>query len=155
MEDRSLSACNLGILETLSDEAVQEIVESYNGFCAAAETLLNGAGDFSLGSEFVADVHSLCKHGLVSLVRDHFLRALEVRNFTAFHFLIIFLEKADYSFFLFPFFYHFVNQDFLLFNLLRNIFLYDRKHLRKMEHSNFGGILKLIAIFPKYVKHNM
>ncbi|XP_015895049.3 anaphase-promoting complex subunit 2 [Ziziphus jujuba] len=77
MEDWSSSACNLGILDTLSNDAVQEIVESYNGFCAATETLLCGAGDLSVGSEFVADVQSLCKHGLESLVRDHFLRALE------------------------------------------------------------------------------
>lgn len=90
MEDRCLSACKLGILDALSDDAIHEIVESYNGFCAATETLLNGAGDLSVGSEFVVYVHGLCKHGVESLVREHFLRALEVRNFHCLsHFLIV------------------------------------------------------------------
>lgn len=69
---------NLGILDTLSDDSIQEIVGSYNGFCAATEALLNGAGDLSVDPKFVAHVHGLCNHGLRSLVRDHFLRALEV-----------------------------------------------------------------------------
>ncbi|XP_042978465.1 anaphase-promoting complex subunit 2 isoform X2 [Carya illinoinensis] len=69
--------CNLGILDTLRDDSIQEIVESYSGFCATTEALLKGAGDLSVGPDFVAHVHSLCKHGLHSLVRDHFLRALE------------------------------------------------------------------------------
>ncbi|KAL5553745.1 hypothetical protein UlMin_041146 [Ulmus minor] len=77
MEDLTSSACNLGILETLTDDNVQEIVQSYNGFCAATEALLGSSGDLSVGSEFVSYVHSLCKHGLESLVRDHFLRAHE------------------------------------------------------------------------------
>ncbi|POO03500.1 Anaphase-promoting complex subunit [Trema orientale] len=77
MEDWSSSAFNLGILDSLTDDAIQEIVDSYNGFCAATQVLLHGAGDLSVGSEFVAHVHGLCKHGLDSLVRDHFLRALE------------------------------------------------------------------------------
>ncbi|KAL5553748.1 hypothetical protein UlMin_041149 [Ulmus minor] len=67
MEDLTSSACNLGILETLTDDNVQEIVQ----------TLLGSSGDLSVGSEFVSYVHSLCKHGLESLVRDHFLRAHE------------------------------------------------------------------------------
>lgn len=79
MEEEATSLVrNLGFLDTLSDDSIQEIVGSYNGFCAATEALLNGAGDFSVDPEFVAHVHSLCKHGLRSLVRDHFLRALEV-----------------------------------------------------------------------------
>ncbi|KAG6670702.1 hypothetical protein I3843_Q044300 [Carya illinoinensis] len=69
--------CNLGILDTLRDDSIQEVVESYSGFCATTEALLKGAGDLSAGPDFVAHVHSLCKHGLHSLVRDHFLRALE------------------------------------------------------------------------------
>lgn len=78
MEEEATSLVrNLGFLDTLSDDSIQEIVGSYNGFCAATEALLNGAGDFSVDPEFVAHVHSLCKHGLRSLVRDHFLRALE------------------------------------------------------------------------------
>jgi anaphase-promoting complex subunit 2 len=69
---------NLGILDTLSDDSIQEIVGSYNGFCAATEALLNGTGDLSVDPEFDDHVHGLCKHGLRSFVRDHFLRALEV-----------------------------------------------------------------------------
>ncbi|GMN41892.1 hypothetical protein TIFTF001_011113 [Ficus carica] len=77
MEVSSSSAFNLGLLDTLTDDSLQEIVASYDGFCAATDALLNGAGDLSVGSEFVSHVHGLCKYGLDSLVRDHFLRALE------------------------------------------------------------------------------
>ena len=71
-------ATDLAILDALTDDSIQEIHESYTGFCATTEALLNGAGDLSVGPEFVAHVHVLCKHGLHSLVRDHFLKALEV-----------------------------------------------------------------------------
>lgn len=70
-------ATDLAILDALTDDSIQEIHESYTGFCATTEALLNGAGDLSVGPEFVAHVHVLCKHGLHSLVRDHFLKALE------------------------------------------------------------------------------
>ncbi|KAB1208114.1 Anaphase-promoting complex subunit 2 [Morella rubra] len=76
-EEPTSLVCNLGILDSLSDNSVQEITESYSGFCATTEALLNGAGDLSVGPEFVAHVHGLCQHGLQSLVRDHFLRALQ------------------------------------------------------------------------------
>lgn len=78
MEDWSSSALNLGLMDTLSDDSIQAIVESYDGLCATTEALLNSEGDLSAGSEFVTHVHGLCKHGLDSLVKDHFLRALEV-----------------------------------------------------------------------------
>lgn len=77
MEESTSIYCNLGILEKLNDESVQEIIESYNGFCATTNSLLNGAGDLSVGKEFVTHVRSLCKHGLQSLAQDHFLRSLE------------------------------------------------------------------------------
>lgn len=77
MADSIYSICNLGILETLSENSIHEIVESYEGFCAATETLLNGAGDLSVGPQLVSHAHSLCKYGLESLLRDHFLGALE------------------------------------------------------------------------------
>ncbi|KAI4314137.1 hypothetical protein L6164_027073 [Bauhinia variegata] len=77
MQESTSSFCNLGVLDALTDDSIQEILESYNGFCVTTQTLLGGAGDLSAGTEFVAHVHSLCKHGLESLVRDHFLRVLE------------------------------------------------------------------------------
>lgn len=80
MEESASHFCNLGVLDALSDDSLQEIVDSYNGFCVATQTLLTGAGDLSVGSEFVTHVRGLCKHGLESLVRDHFLRVLEVQK---------------------------------------------------------------------------
>ncbi|KAF5449594.1 hypothetical protein F2P56_030023 [Juglans regia] len=87
--------CNLGILDTLRDDSIQEIVESYSGFCATTEALLKGAGDLSVGPDFVAHVQSLCKHGLHSLVRDHFLRALEICEVEVQQVLCIALEEIS------------------------------------------------------------
>ena len=74
----SSSSCNLAILDSLTDDSIRQIHDSYTGFCATTATLLTGAGDLSVGPEFIAHVHSLCHHGLHSLVRDHFLKSLEV-----------------------------------------------------------------------------
>ncbi|CAH8302967.1 unnamed protein product [Eruca vesicaria subsp. sativa] len=73
------SECAPGILETLSDEAIQEITESYDGVFSAMESLIAG-GTVDLSGEkelLMSHVSSLCKYGLDSLVRDHFLRSLE------------------------------------------------------------------------------
>lgn len=78
MEELTPSICNLGILDAISDDSIHEILEAYAGFCAATIALLNVAGDHSVKPEFVSHVHSLCKHGLYSLVRDLFLKSLEV-----------------------------------------------------------------------------
>ncbi|KAF2290080.1 hypothetical protein GH714_001802 [Hevea brasiliensis] len=77
MEELAPSICNIGILDTLSDDLINEILGDYAGFCAATTALLNGAGDISVTPEFVSHVHSLCKHGLGSLVNDYFLKSLE------------------------------------------------------------------------------
>ncbi|GLT27368.1 hypothetical protein SLA2020_023730 [Shorea laevis] len=77
MDSSTSLVCNQGLLDTLSDDSVQEILESYSTFCAATGALLNGSGDLSVGPDFISHVHVLCKHGLHSLVRDHFLRSLE------------------------------------------------------------------------------
>ncbi|CAE5973394.1 unnamed protein product [Arabidopsis arenosa] len=77
MEALGSSDCNLEILETLSDDAIQEITESYDGFFTTVESLISGTGDSSVEDEFVSHVYCLCKYGLDSLVRDHFLRSLE------------------------------------------------------------------------------
>ncbi|RVW32041.1 Anaphase-promoting complex subunit 2 [Vitis vinifera] len=71
------SVSDLGILDSVDDASITEIMESWDGFCRATEALLNGHGDLSVGSEFVSHVHSLCKRSLGSLVQDHFLRSLE------------------------------------------------------------------------------
>ncbi|XP_052200487.1 anaphase-promoting complex subunit 2 [Diospyros lotus] len=76
--DAAASVCNLGVLDSLEGEDIQEIWESWNVFCSATEALLNGGGDLSsFGSELVSQVHTLCKHGLQSLLQDHFLASLQ------------------------------------------------------------------------------
>ncbi|CAI8593494.1 unnamed protein product [Vicia faba] len=77
MDDSHSSLFNLGILDTLTQDELHEILDSYDAFCNATQSLLGGAGDLSYGAQFVSHVHTLCKHGLESLVRDHFLRVLE------------------------------------------------------------------------------
>ncbi|GMH01745.1 hypothetical protein Nepgr_003584 [Nepenthes gracilis] len=78
MESIQVTEFNLGIFGSISDDSIEEILESWNRFCANTEALLSGRGDISVGSDFVSQVHSLCKHGLESLVQDHFVRSLEV-----------------------------------------------------------------------------
>ncbi|KAK7251905.1 hypothetical protein RIF29_35508 [Crotalaria pallida] len=73
----SFSNNNLGILDSLSQDSLHEIIHSYNAFCSATNSLFTGAGDLSVGSDFVSHVQSLCKYNLDSLVRDHFFRVLE------------------------------------------------------------------------------
>lgn len=63
---------------TLNGDAVQEIVESWNGYCLATEALLNGNGDLSFGSKLVSQARTLCNYGLESLVEEHFAGFLEV-----------------------------------------------------------------------------
>ncbi|KAA0038884.1 anaphase-promoting complex subunit 2 [Cucumis melo var. makuwa] len=77
MEESTSFFCNLGVLDSLSDDGVQEILNTYAQFSAATQALLNGIGRLSLRSEFVAHVQSLCKHGLESLILNHFLRSLQ------------------------------------------------------------------------------
>nr|VDD12415.1 unnamed protein product [Brassica rapa] len=65
-------------LETLSDDAIWEITESYDGFFTTLDSLIAGTGDSSsVEKEFVSHVSILCKYGLDSLVRDHFLTSLQ------------------------------------------------------------------------------
>ncbi|KAK1267336.1 Anaphase-promoting complex subunit 2 [Acorus gramineus] len=67
-----------GILESLGDESIEEILHSWNDFCASTESLLRGTGsDSAIESEFASSVKSLCRHGLCSLVSDHFFQVLE------------------------------------------------------------------------------
>lgn len=80
MEESTSHFCSLGVSDALTDDSLQEIVDSYDGFSVATQTLLSDPGDLAVGAELVALVHGLCKHGLESVVRDHFLRALEVQK---------------------------------------------------------------------------
>ncbi|PSS28755.1 Anaphase-promoting complex subunit like [Actinidia chinensis var. chinensis] len=75
--DATSSVCDLGALDSLNGDALKEIVESWNGFCFATDALLKGNGDCSHGSKFVSQAHALCKHGLESLVQEHFIGYLE------------------------------------------------------------------------------
>lgn len=78
MESISTTGCNLGALDSLSADSIEEILESWNGFCSSTEALLSGDSDVAFGSDFVSQVHSLCSHGLLSLVQEHFFQSLEV-----------------------------------------------------------------------------
>ncbi|OMO71854.1 hypothetical protein COLO4_27998 [Corchorus olitorius] len=62
-----------------NDDTLQEICQSFSGFCAAVKSLLNDSGDLSVRQDFVTHVQTLCKHGdrLRTLARDYFLRSLE------------------------------------------------------------------------------
>lgn len=69
---------NLGILDSLSDDSIDEILQSWNGYRSCTEVIVKGRGDPSIESELVAFVIALCRHGLDGLVKDHFLQVLEV-----------------------------------------------------------------------------
>lgn len=79
------SVCNLGVLDSLSESSISEILERWSDFCLLTETIINNSGDdasmsSSLYSNFQACVSSLSKYGngLRSLLEDHFLLSLQV-----------------------------------------------------------------------------
>lgn len=76
--DALSSVCNLGILDSLNEVSITEILESWNGFCFTTETLLKGNSELSSGSDTLSHIRTLCKHGLHSLVEQHFLRSIQV-----------------------------------------------------------------------------
>ncbi|CAI8606391.1 unnamed protein product [Vicia faba] len=59
MDDSHSSLFNLGILDTLTQDELHEILDSYDAFCNATQSLLGGAGDLSYGAQFVSHVHTL------------------------------------------------------------------------------------------------
>ncbi|KAI3733660.1 hypothetical protein L6452_13109 [Arctium lappa] len=71
--------CNLGVLDSLSEASISEILESWNSFCLITETIVKGddADLSSSYSKFQSYVSSLCKYGLRSLVEEHFLISLQ------------------------------------------------------------------------------
>ncbi|KAK9116675.1 hypothetical protein Sjap_015622 [Stephania japonica] len=72
------SAFNLGVLDSMTNDSIEEILESWNGLSTATEALLKGKGDLSVGSDFISCVQVLCKHRLRELAQDHFFQVLEV-----------------------------------------------------------------------------
>lgn len=77
--DALSSVCNLGVLDSLSEASISEILESWNSFCLITETIVKGddADLSSSYSKFQSYVSSLCKYGLRSLVEEHFLISLQ------------------------------------------------------------------------------
>ncbi|MQM13545.1 hypothetical protein Taro_046471 [Colocasia esculenta] len=69
------AAVELRALDGLTGDDVDEILASWETFCAHTHTLLSG--DLSAAAEFAAPVSALRRHGLTRLVGDHFLQALE------------------------------------------------------------------------------
>ncbi|CAI8619730.1 unnamed protein product [Vicia faba] len=59
MDDSHSSLFNLGILDTLTQDELHEILDSYDTFCNATQSLLGGADDLSYGAQFVSHVHTL------------------------------------------------------------------------------------------------
>ncbi|KMT07021.1 hypothetical protein BVRB_6g153520 [Beta vulgaris subsp. vulgaris] len=70
--------CNLGALDSLTSDSIDEILESWNCFCSITDALLSDNVEISVEDEFISYVHSLCNHNLHSLVQDHFFQSLEV-----------------------------------------------------------------------------
>ncbi|KAG9440844.1 hypothetical protein H6P81_021009 [Aristolochia fimbriata] len=68
---------NLAILDSLDDLSVNEILDSWSGFCHCTVQLLNGQCFQPEESNFISFVNDLCKYGLDSLVQDHFLLSLK------------------------------------------------------------------------------
>lgn len=93
--DTSSSGCGLEKLESLSDDSITVISENWNGFCSSSEALLKGSGDLSFSDEFVMRAKNLCKHGLSSLVEQHFLRCIEVCSIFLHHSVILFSMKCS------------------------------------------------------------
>ncbi|XP_057777181.1 anaphase-promoting complex subunit 2 [Salvia miltiorrhiza] len=69
--------CNLAVLDSLSENSIGEMADSWNAFCAATEALLRGDENLSFASDIVPRVRNLCVHGLQSLIVEHFLCSVE------------------------------------------------------------------------------
>lgn len=76
-DSESSQMCNLAVLDSLNEDLIGEIDDSWKGFCLSTEALLKGNGDLSFASNFVKQVQNLCNRGLDSLVIEHFLGSLE------------------------------------------------------------------------------
>ncbi|XP_031492549.1 anaphase-promoting complex subunit 2 isoform X2 [Nymphaea colorata] len=70
----------LGALDNLGSDAINEIAQSWEGFCACLDVLLSGCGGPSVESEFTAYVKVLSRHGFASLIQQYILQAVEDRT---------------------------------------------------------------------------
>ncbi|KAL5721544.1 anaphase-promoting complex subunit 2 [Ranunculus cassubicifolius] len=68
---------NLNLLDSISDSSIEDILDSWIGFCTTTDSLLSDKGDLSLGSDFISHVHVLCENRLISIVQDHFFISLQ------------------------------------------------------------------------------
>ena len=96
---------DLHVLDSMDDAAIDEILQSWAGFCACTEALLGGSGG---AARFASFVRLLCAHGLASLVQDHFLHALEVGQFT--YICLIYLPSPKFIYLRFPFLINDINR---------------------------------------------
>ncbi|KAK6159923.1 hypothetical protein DH2020_003304 [Rehmannia glutinosa] len=69
--------CDLTILDSLTENSIGEMADSWNAFCVAAEALLGGDGDLLFAPDVALHLRNICSHGLHSLVVEHFLCSLE------------------------------------------------------------------------------
>lgn len=97
MEDCDSS---LGKLDKLTRDEVNEIIESYNAFCNATQSLLLHDHISFTTHQFVSHVHTLCKHGLQSLLTPHFLKVLEVRSYSTNHFTLSVYKFNSFTFYI-------------------------------------------------------
>ncbi|KVI05543.1 hypothetical protein Ccrd_016144, partial [Cynara cardunculus var. scolymus] len=70
--DALSSVCYLGVLDSLSEASIAEILESWNSLCLVTEVIVIGddADLSSSYSKFQSYVSRLCKHGLRSLMEE-------------------------------------------------------------------------------------
>ncbi|KAK6139385.1 hypothetical protein DH2020_026893 [Rehmannia glutinosa] len=69
--------CDLTILDSLTENSIGEMADSWNAFCVAAEALLGGDGDLLFAPDVALHLRNLYSHGLHSLIVEHFLCSLE------------------------------------------------------------------------------
>ncbi|KAG0463213.1 hypothetical protein HPP92_021689 [Vanilla planifolia] len=65
------------MLDFVTEESVVEILRCWTSFVSCTEKLICALEDISAASEFSRSVALLCRHGLSSVVEDHFLQYLE------------------------------------------------------------------------------
>lgn len=133
MEDCDSS---LGKLDKLTTDEVNEILESYNAFCNATQSLLLHDHLSFTTHQFVSHVHTLSKHGLQSLLTHHFLNVLEVRSYSTNHFTL-----SVYKFNLF----HFLHYKVWIFIDPFGC----RKRLSEMGYRDSGSILFLTLVWTR------
>ncbi|CAN6479061.1 unnamed protein product [Victoria cruziana] len=67
----------LAAFDRLGNDAIDEIAQSWKGFCACLDVLLSGCGNPSLESEFTTYINVLSRHGFALLIQEYILQAVE------------------------------------------------------------------------------